>query len=110
MFLMYVESPMKVAGKPSHPTTGALDQWENEGGATAKIVSGSITAQIDAPSSRERQFLQRRGAAVVTRWNDISMEAQRTFLKIANDISAWANELLARTARFLSEHTEDRGA
>lgn len=58
----------------------------------------------------ERRILQRLGVAVLTGWNDLPVDVQRTLFKSASDSGASAtSDIPAQIARFLHDHKDDFG-
>ncbi|WP_159719111.1 hypothetical protein [Geminicoccus flavidas] len=84
----------------------ALDQWEGEGGAQAWPWTPRYKG--GAPSDRERQVLEYLGAAVVSGWNELPINIQRTIFQhaTANKVSDTAR-LREKIARFLHDHKDD---
>jgi hypothetical protein len=84
----------------------ALDRWEGEGGAQttpwALRYEGSTLADSD------RQVLECLGAAVVSLWNDLPTDVQRSiFQHIALNRAYDAVKLTAKIARFIHVHKDD---
>ena len=90
----------------------AIDRWDDEGGATAKLVSGALVVQINKLTVSECQILQCLGAAVVIAWNDLPTNVQRILFTLASTDGACGpvRDLPLRIARFLRNHKRVRPA
>ena len=97
------------ADKSSPRMNDALDRWDDEGGSAASLGSDALAASLETLSRSERQILQYLGAAVVSEWNELPTDVQRTLFKHASaeGRTSDAGELRARIARFLHDHKDD---
>jgi hypothetical protein len=85
--------------------TAALDRWEGEGGA--RVSSWALKFGTDALGAGERHILECLGAAMVSSWNELSTDVQRTvFQHAAAGTTYDAVRLKAQIARFLHNHKD----
>jgi len=61
--------------------TAALDQWEGEGGAQVSLWA--LRFEADALGAGDRHILERLGAAMVSSWNELPTNIQRTVFQRA---------------------------
>ena len=95
--------------KPIHQSCGAIDRWNNEGGAPFEHASEMMVEHIRALGSMGQQVIKYLGAAVVIGWNDLPADVQRSLFKMATTDAATHpdSKLPARIARFLHNHKDD---
>lgn len=88
----------------------AIERWDDEGGATPKLASDALVAQINKLTPSECQVMQCLGAAVVIAWNDLPTDVQRTLFVLAStdEASDPVRDLPLRIARFLHDHKNER--
>ena len=85
--------------------TAALDQWEGEGGAQVSLWA--LRFEADALGAGDRHILERLGAAMVSSWNELPTNIQRTvFQRAAAGTTYNAVRLKAQIARFLHSHKD----
>ncbi|MET1026365.1 MAG: hypothetical protein ABWY00_04295 [Dongiaceae bacterium] len=84
----------------------ALARWEGEGGGRLAQLPQQ---HMDALAAPERQVLERLGAALVTKWNDLPTNVQRAIFQHASAIEESYDpiQLKTRIARFLHDHKDD---
>ena len=89
---------------PSEKKARALARWEGEGGAL-----GLSKVPVDTLDDLELRILNRLGAAVLSEWNNISTDLQRTLFQRASTphCSGEGARLKAEIARFLHAHKDD---
>ncbi len=80
----------------------ALARWEGEGGALG--ASSKLTSLDEA----ELQILSRLGAALLSEWNTLPTELQRSIFTRASTLHAATDgfRIKAEIARFLHEHKD----
>ena len=101
--------PQERTGHPTPASEESLDRWDDEGGALEAVASPALISEIDELTLAERQILQCLGAAVVTLWNDLPRDLQRTLFAVASagGDNPIAHDLRGRLARFLHDHKDD---
>lgn len=86
----------------------SIDRWENEGGATVQSRTRAAEHLDEEFSVAESRMLQRLGVAVLTQWNDMSVEAQRKLFRSASEHGISRNpDIRAQLARFLHDYKDD---
>lgn len=97
------------AEKSGPEANDALDRWDDEGGATAKLDPNALAADLKSLSQSEREVLQCLGAAVVIEWTKLPTDVQSALFKRASakNGTSGAAEVRARIARFLHDHKDD---
>jgi hypothetical protein len=89
-------------------SNSALARWDNEGGARRPLPEKDRDKRTALVEDEER-ILRGLGAAVITRWNDLSIDVQRELFRHAVSIGERHNtvELKEQIARFLHDHKND---
>ncbi len=101
--------PANDTARSSAQLSDSLARWDDEGGAIEAVASPALVAEIKGLTLPERQILECLGAAVVTLWNDLPRDFQRTIFSAssADGDSPLARDLRGRLARFLHHHKDD---
>ncbi len=87
-------------------TDADLERWEDEGGA--KLLSWVLKNESGDLDDGERRILEWLGAAVVSEWNELPRDYQRTVFKRAAANKPYDPALLRlQIARFLHNHKDD---
>jgi len=90
----------------THTMAAALDRWEGEGGA--QTLPKAPPYEVSDLGDEERKVLERLGAAVVSGWNELPTDVQRTIFRLASIGETYDTaRLKAQVARFLHDHKDD---
>jgi hypothetical protein len=86
----------------------ALGRWEEEGGA--QVPPWALKYEGGNLADTERHVLECLGAALVSHWNELSRDVQRTiFQRAATNTAYDPTQLKAHIARFLHDHKDAAG-
>ena len=104
---------MDIIRKSKQHTVGfedAIARWDNEGGAPVQKASKATVGAIVKLSRAQRGIVHRLGLAVVTGWNSLPMEFQKTLFKSASTHGSEDNthKLAGGIARFLHQYKDDK--
>jgi hypothetical protein len=102
-------TPYVIAKKPNRPNPAnqlarAIARWENEGGAPEPASNRPAVL-----AAKEQHILQCLGAALITQWNELPTNIQRSLFEhaISTEDPLHSIQLKEQIARFLHKHKND---